>query len=491
MVKIKPLNFKLLISALFILLGMSATTTLSANETYIGMASEDMTPPLPLALGGQMHLRIANEIESPLTATALVFEYRNQGQKSQISVFAAVELVVVPNSMRDKIRKKVVAQIPEISGENIIISATHTHTAPEVREGRFILPDGVTSVADVHEYVAEKTALAIVKAWNSRTRGSMTFGLGHAKIAHNRRAVYYDGSAKMYGRTDLPEFMGIEGYEDHDLDVLFIWDDNDHLIGTSINVPCPAQEVEGRYQVNADFWHPVRKQLQAEWGDDLVVMGWIGASGDQSPHLMYNESGEERMRSLRSLTRLEELARRIVREVKDIYEVVKADRHRDVLVAHEVKTLTLPRRIVTVEALNEAKKAIAELESKGEAEVLKNYRRIKWHGSIVERYENQQRNPNQLYESEIHIIRIGDIAICTNQFELFTEFGIRMKARSKATQTFIIQLAGPGTYLPTMKGVLGGHYSAIIQSNEVGPEAGDILVNETVYSLDNLWNTKD
>ena len=47
------------------------------------------------------------------------------------------------------------------------------------------------------------------------------------------------------------------------------------------------------------------------------------------------------------------------------------------------------------------------------------------------------------------MIRLGDVAIATNVFELFTEFGIQIKARSRALQTFIIQLSGPGSYVPT------------------------------------------
>jgi hypothetical protein len=32
--------------------------------------------------------------------------------------------------------------------------------------------------------------------------------------------------------------------------------------------------------------------------------------------------------------------------------------------------------------------------------------------------------------------------ICTNQFELYTDFGVQMKARSKAVQTFSIRPSG-------------------------------------------------
>src|SRR5690606_18920853 len=106
---------------------------------------------------------------------------------------------------------------------------------------------------------------------------------------------------------------------------------------------------------------------------------------------------------------------------------------------------------------------------------------------VVKRYKMQQENPESKYETEIHVLRIGDAAICTNQFELFTDYGIRMQARSKAMQTFVIQLAGPGTYLPSAKAVAGGGYSAVCQSNVVGAEGGEVLVDRTVEIINSFW----
>jgi hypothetical protein len=88
---------------------------------------------------------------------------------------------------------------------------------------------------------------------------------------------------------------------------------------------------------------------------------------------------------------------------------------------------------------------------------------------------------------ELHVIRIGDIAIATNPFELFTDYAIQMKARSPAVQTFVIQLAGPGTYLPSGRAAQGGGYSAIAESNEVGPEGGQVLVEQTLQEMNALW----
>ncbi len=50
----------------------------------------------------------------------------------------------------------------------------------------------------------------------------------------------------------------------------------------------------------------------------------------------------------------------------------------------------------------------------------------------------------------VHIVRIGNCAFSTNPFELYIEYGMRIKARSKAEYTFTAQLTeASGGYLPT------------------------------------------
>ena len=94
-------------------------------------------------------------------------------------------------------------------------------------------------------------------------------------------------------------------------------------------------------------------------------------------------------------------------------------------------------------------------------------------------------------EAALTAIRLGDVAICTNPFELFTEFGIRIKARSKALQTFVIQLTGvSGMYLPTTEAVGGGGYSAEINSNFVGPAGGQVFVDQTIEAVNALWEAR-
>ena len=458
----------------------------AAAELFVGGASVSITPDQPVALWGQLHTRISTAVESPVMATAIALESRENNEVLDQAILVACDLVAIPEVALAETRKLVKERLPEFPVEKIILSATHTHTAPVLTEGIYEIPkDGVMQPSEYVTFFAERAADAVVNAWESRKPGKVSWGQSQAVVAHNRRAVYADGSAVMYGRTDSPNFRMLEGYEDHDVDVLFFWDAQDKLLATAINIACPAQEVEGRSAINADFWHPVRESLRAQYGKDLLVVGWTGAAGDQSPHLMYRKEADERMRKLRGLSRLEEITRRIVRAWEEAYAGAQQDKHTDVPLRHHVEQLELPRRKVTDREWELAKRDVAEYSQQKGKETL-----AYWHGQVVRRYESQQAGTVEPYEMELHVLRLGDVAIATNAFELYTDYGLQIKARSPALQTFIIQLAGPGTYLPSERAFHGGGYSAIVQSNEVTPAAGQILVDRTIERLHSDWPGK-
>jgi hypothetical protein len=105
---------------------------------------------------------------------------------------------------------------------------------------------------------------------------------------------------------------------------------------------------------------------------------------------------------------------------------------------------------------------------------------------VILRYRQQNTNPE--YSFQCHILRLGNIAITTNPFELYTEFAQRIKARAEAEQVFVVQLSnGCGGYLPTRAAVMGGSYSSKPASTVCGPDGGDVLVAKTLEELAELW----
>ncbi len=480
---------------LFVICGFTQwilATHASCANLLVGTSTIEITPPQPVAVCGQFHLRIARDVETPLMANVIVIQSRHENGAADMAILVSCDIVSIPDELRRMVRTRVEKQVPEIDVSKIILSGTHTHTAPVVETGMYRIPkDGVMQVDEYRSFLADRVAAAVGQAWQGRRAASVTWGLSHAVVGYNRRAVYADGSAQMYGATNLAAFRNLEGFEDHDVDLLFFFDESAQLSAIAINLACPAQEVESRSTIHADFWHPVRQQLQRRFGEELCVLPWIGASGDQSPHLMYRLAADERMRKLRGLDRTDEIARRVVRAVEDAYEVVKQDRHADVAFMHRVENLQLPMRLVTEAEYAEAKEICERIgtELAGDPTLAdREFMRLMWYGKTVSRFEVQRSNPDPIFPMELHAVRIGDVVICTNPFELFTDYGIRIKARSKAVQTFVVQLAGRGTYLPTEKAIRGGHYSAVVHSSHVGPEGGQILVDRTVDLINSMWD---
>jgi hypothetical protein len=156
--------------------------------------------------------------------------------------------------------------------------------------------------------------------------------------------------------------------------------------------------------------------------------------------------------------------------------------------AHRVETIPLPVRRITEERLRQARTDFQGTNAR--LDELSGREYIKWRVSraLIRRYEYQDQHPN--YQAEIHVLRLGDFALATNPFELFVDYGVRIKARSPAVQTSVVQLtADNAAYLPTARAVPAGGYSARIEDGIVGPRGGDVLVDETIRILEGLWPT--
>ncbi len=90
----------------------------------------------------------------------------------------------------------------------------------------------------------------------------------------------------------------------------------------------------------------------------------------------------------------------------------------------------------------------------------------------------QEDNPVQTH---VHVVRLGDVALCCNPAELFVEFGLAIKRRSLARMTLIAELSdGYIGYVPTPHAIRHGGYSALWEDHtRLVPEAGWMIVDTT------------
>ncbi|WP_063767946.1 hypothetical protein [Verrucomicrobium sp. BvORR106] len=469
-----------------------ATGTLRAAELHIGHATVDITPDRPVALAGQFNTRISQKAETPIVAAALAIESREGDKPVDQALIITCDLVAIRDGLQDRLRMNLAGKLPGLDLKKLFLNATHTHTAPVTLElekapNRYEIPkEGVMQPDEYTAFLLTRLVAAAEQAWKNRAPGGVSWTLGHAVVGQNRRAVYADGRAQMYGNTNDARFRGLEGGEDHGVEMLFFWNAKQELQALAVNLACPAQEVESRKAINADFWHEAREQLRKELQvPNLTILGWISAAGDQSPHLMFRKQAEERMRKLRGLTSKEEIARRLTAAVMDTVEIARKEITTTPPFQHQVEALSLPPRRILPREKEQAQMQIMQYENMGNLNpYLLNM--LEREREVVRRAEVGDKAPN--YEMELHTLRLGDVAIATNPFELYLNYGIQMKSRSPALQTFLIQLAcGSGQYLPTPEAIEGGSYSGLPHTNKVGPEGGQILVDRTVQSIRDMW----
>lgn len=478
---------------------------LKKQKLLIGWSSGDVTPETgrKVSLRGQFHVRITEEIHDPLTTTALALEAEDGSEQA---IIVSLDVVGVADCVTNGCRRVLAGKLPDFDPGKLFISATHTHTAPDPPEPvlsvRPEFDDDVMSEEEYGDLLIEKISGATIEAWKSRRPGALSWGRGHAVVGFNRRVSYFDDSTVMYGKTNDPEFSHIEGYEDHGVDMLFAYDAGHKLTGMIVNVPCPSQCTEGAWFVSADYWHETRQKIRKRHGEKLYILPQCSAAGDQSPRTMVNRVADARMLELKgygddyNLARRQDIGDKIAAAVDEVLPLAAKDICDEVEFAHQSIELELQRRRATEEDLKIAEKEVAAWEEKLEelkgedpasVEYSKAFRRRGFNQRVIDMYHAQQRGEQLVMPIELHCLRIGDVAMCTNRFEYYLDFGMRIKARSKAIQTFIVQLTGQGTYLPTKRSMKGGSYGAYIASTPIGPEGGQQIVEQQIQAINSMF----
>lgn len=477
-----------------------------SQELLIGFSEIDITPPAPVFLLGQYETRISTYVESPLLASVMAL---TRGDEAVI--MCALDLVEIKQGFTDLVRAKLKAQAADLPVAKIIFSATHTHTGPSyypeaetLHLAADFLPAGCSFAATEEEipadvwpedkccaYISDKICQAVISAWQGRQKGYLAPAFGRAVTGHCRRVVYDDLSARMYRSTSSVNFLGFESTSDSGIELLYAFDADKKPIGALVNVVCPSQVVESECYISSDYWGKARDKIKAKLGQGFTVLGLCGAAGDQSPHdLMRPAASNKRATEPRmdSLAGAIELGRRVAGAVLDNYQIALAGARADLELKHQVMLLDLPLRRVTSQEYEAARQAFADYVQKANKQVfdLRDIINLHPYAGILDRQRLQEKT--LVYPSEVHVVRIGNIALASNPFELYLDYGNQIKGLSPADQTFIVQLACDcAGYLPTKRAEAGGNYSAYVSSGYLGSAAGDLLVRQTVASIRNMW----
>lgn len=344
---------------------MSTGTT---GRLSVGWATTSITPDTPVQLSGQFHERISTGVRDPVTATALALEAPGGFGGCGQAIIVSCDLVHVSRELHDVVRAEAGPRMPGFDPTRIVLAATHTHTAPCPGEHPWYPParPGVMGGAEYLRFLAPRLARIVVEAWESRRPAGVSWSLGRAAVGYNRRVVYSDGRAQMYGRTDRPDFLCLEGGEDHGLELLFLWDGAGSLTGLVINIACPSQVVEGMSCISADYWCEVRRELARRHGPNLRLLPLCAAAGDQSPRdLVRRGRGEADYHGESGMV---EIGRRIADAVDAALPEARKAVRTDAELTHVVKALSLPAAAITREQADASRAAREAIERKGPVE---------------------------------------------------------------------------------------------------------------------------
>lgn len=495
------------------------------SKLLVGFAEESLVHEKRIRLAGQFYERLSEGIESEITATAMAV---TSGGEQMIMVSG--DLTSVPEYLLGLVREKVAKENKEIDPMKITITATHTHAShlfanPETKAVetfavKFLkeigasdkeykplvtMDDTILDPADATLFVAEKIAKAVLKAWENREEVLYTNDFGRAAVGMCRRVRYNDGSAQMWGDVNSAAFTELEGGNDSGIELLYFFNKNKELKGIVANIACPSQILEHRNLISADYWGRAKAVIREKLGANVHLIALGGAGGDQCPrdlvrwvqpenplkdpnikrpNVLYRKA-DPSMFDVEGCTRA---GKRVANEILLVLEEL-GELKSDAVFCHKVINMQLPLRKATLAEYNNALREIdyyIEKSKDKETFTFEDTAAIHVHTGTIQRFRQQQ--DTEIFTVEVHVIRFGDVAFVTNPFELFLDFGNRIKARSYAHQTFIAQLTnGRGGYLPTERAEKGGHYSAYISSGNVGHEGGDLYARLCIEEINKMF----
>ncbi len=460
-------------------------TASAVPRLQAGAATSNITPPLGASLVGNWAPSPATYVHDQLHARCLVLD----DGSSRLAI-VVVDSLGIPRYVLDQAKRQA-AEHTGIPVERILISATHSHSAPSALGERWSPADyDLSPTLDAYQtFLATRIADGIRAAVSNLQPAQVSWGRSELPDeVFNRRWFMKPGPhlANPFGGTDQvqmnpgvgsqhlvepagptdPEiaFLAVRRADGAGMPLAVLANYSLHYVG---GVP------EGH--VSADYFGVFARTLARLLGQDradssFVAMLSNGTSGDINN--VDVRGGQPR---LPAYARMDRVAARVAAEVYQGLQHLAWHDH--VTLAASQRTVTLQRRPITGEMQTWAKEALARPVDAAR------HPRERIYAERVHAGAGAPANLDVLLQA----IRIGDLAITTLPFEVFAEIGLEIKARSPFARTFTTSLAnGSEGYLPTQRQHAFGGYETWLGTNRVEPEAARIMTDALLEMLSGL-----
>ena len=444
------------------------------TQYEIGVATVDITPPVGTPLAGNFRDDYASRgVHTPLTARALAV--RSGG--AAVALVAA-DLLTVPETMVALARRQIEAACG-LRPEQVLISATHTHSGPAAE-----LVAGPPAPAAVIEKITAGIAAACIQAHQALRSSGLWRGAtqtDHETLFFNRRLRLKDGRTVMnWTRPPRDAIDAAWGPTDPEMGLLLAGADPEYPTFFGVNAALHAAVLAGdNWLINADWPGYYYQAVQRIFGSDATAMYFQGAQGNIN-HLdafdpTQGRGFKEAQRIGSTIALAAAAARRELRSVSGP-------------VAWSSRQVALPPRVITPAEIARAEQVVAESAASGEAP------RGQTDGLpelLFARAQLELAPRTEPYATEIQALRIGDLAVVGLPGEFFVEFGLEIKRRSPAAQTFVVGLAnGSLGYVPTAAAFAqGGYEPTSWHYSKLAPQAGPLCVAAALEQLQTLFGS--
>ena len=453
-------------------------TASAAESLRVGVAETDITPPVGFPMAGYYHERLADGTIDPLKAKAIVF--RDTHTESALVV---CDLIGIATDLSQAIRKRASEQTG-IPAAHIVISATHSHTAPDYMKELYLKlggePQAPLRAAYIEKLIAGPVE-AIVKAHAAAKPVTLEFGSASqtTPVSFNRRSVMRDGSVKTWQSADNPEVVRPAGPIDPEIGLLTVRDEAGKSLGIVSNFALHLDTVGGM-KWSADYPFYIEQTLRKASGAEVISIFGTGSCGDinhsnprskvrNKADFIGNSIGESIVKQLPQLQRLER-ANLVVKS--QVVRLPLQDATRDE-VAQSLKILAAANRKEKVDFFEHVT-AYKKL-------MLDQFRHREPHAVTAEHItwglSRSLAGVGETLPVDVTVMTLGrDVAIVCLPGEMFVELGLAIKQGSPFKTTLVIELSNAveTIYVPHRAAYAGGSYEVTNSNLQAG--AGEILV---------------
>lgn len=456
----------LLRCALFLLLLPLSTALSFSAEVSLqsGAATVEITPPLGIPMAGYYHPRGATGVHDSLYARTIVLE--SNGTKVAL---VSLDLITTKRPFVEKARR-LIEEETGIPAENVMISATHTHTAPVLIDEDETSSSQQDEGSPASKYLRQlpaKIAESVSKANKRLSPVEVLSGTGSEEsITFNRRFHMRDGTVGWNPGKLNKEIIKPAGPIDSGLPFILIRDRESRVPQSAyINYSVHLDNVGGT-ALSADLPYTVTESLKAALGKDLVTVYTSGACGDLNHvDVSWPEPQKGHGNAARMGTILAAEALRAQRHLTPVSGFLQ--------VSHTMVSLAIPT--FTKTAVEQARETVRTGNDSNRFSFM---RLVQAHKVL-----DVAKREGKPLEVEVQVITLGStLAWIGLPGEVFTELGLQLKADSPFAQTIVAELAnGSIGYLPSRRSFRQGNYEVV--SSRCLPGSGEKLVHSALDIL--------